>query len=415
MAQNPIPTDWDEMSWCTFEVCWPDSVLWRGLLAGLLTSPGRGRYWDAKTGTITEAQAVGQQILEANSYFQEVCMSCEEAVSVADAINAAIAGIASGGAGCGCGSSGAGGTEQPGSTENPGVPGDQVGDPPTGFDTWAEYETYKCDIATMIVERVQTDLAWMEIADIVTLTATSLAFALITPIPFDDVVAVLGFIAALALQGVFIDAIQDMQAAVLADFDDLVCSLYSAPNIDGAKEQWNTQIDASIDAQTADIYAPIEKIILHTMATNDALNSLFDRNTALEAVAPVGDCAECELSCPQYTVTRGTETSPGNFSSENTGEGDHVHRVSIAPGCRDDVTDCGGSNIFITLTSIDGWTGVSASAFRISSDNCFASVNPDVVNDDDPNDHIDISYCSRGWMIASLTPWTAEITIGADC
>lgn len=58
----PIPDDWDGQDWTCVQVQWPNSNKWLALLAGFLTSPGRGRYWDERTGTITDVQAVGREI-----------------------------------------------------------------------------------------------------------------------------------------------------------------------------------------------------------------------------------------------------------------------------------------------------------------------------------------------------------------
>lgn len=59
----PIPDDWDGESWTFRVVCWPDSVQWRAILSGLVSTPSRGRYWDGKTGDIRATQLVGLEIL----------------------------------------------------------------------------------------------------------------------------------------------------------------------------------------------------------------------------------------------------------------------------------------------------------------------------------------------------------------
>jgi len=64
----PIPQDWNG-EWECIEVQWPKSVMWSALLRGLLTMPERGRFWDEKTGTIKDAQAIGRAIYDANIPF----------------------------------------------------------------------------------------------------------------------------------------------------------------------------------------------------------------------------------------------------------------------------------------------------------------------------------------------------------
>lgn len=58
----PIPNDWNGDNWACIQIQWPDSDKWRAILAGLLTTPMRGRFWDERTGEIISAQRIGQQI-----------------------------------------------------------------------------------------------------------------------------------------------------------------------------------------------------------------------------------------------------------------------------------------------------------------------------------------------------------------
>lgn len=71
MPQSPIPSDWDGVSWCCHVIEWPDSPEWLYILSGLLLSPTQGRYWDASTGSIIGAQAVGEEIETRNCLYQE--------------------------------------------------------------------------------------------------------------------------------------------------------------------------------------------------------------------------------------------------------------------------------------------------------------------------------------------------------
>lgn len=60
----PIPTDWDNETWELKLVCWPKSNQWQGIFNGILSIPVRGRFWDERTGTITDAQNIGREILK---------------------------------------------------------------------------------------------------------------------------------------------------------------------------------------------------------------------------------------------------------------------------------------------------------------------------------------------------------------
>jgi len=69
MPVIPIPDDWNGQDWLCVQVEWPLSIKWLALLAGLLTTPLRGRFWDERTGNIRAAQAIGAQIDKRNLPF----------------------------------------------------------------------------------------------------------------------------------------------------------------------------------------------------------------------------------------------------------------------------------------------------------------------------------------------------------
>jgi hypothetical protein len=64
-----IPDDWDQESWFCLQIQWPYSQKWIAVLMGLLTMPMQGRFWDRRTGTIVDAQAVGYEIFDRNVPF----------------------------------------------------------------------------------------------------------------------------------------------------------------------------------------------------------------------------------------------------------------------------------------------------------------------------------------------------------
>jgi hypothetical protein len=66
-------------------LCWPDNVFWRALLDGFVTSPTRGRFWDASTGNIKEVQAFAQEAI--------TLMDCEELITVLGQIRDAVSGL----------------------------------------------------------------------------------------------------------------------------------------------------------------------------------------------------------------------------------------------------------------------------------------------------------------------------------
>lgn len=57
-----IPNDWDEVSWTSICIEWPNSDAWLAILSGLIAMPSRGRNWTRESGTITDAIAIGKEI-----------------------------------------------------------------------------------------------------------------------------------------------------------------------------------------------------------------------------------------------------------------------------------------------------------------------------------------------------------------
>lgn len=62
----PVIDDWNGTDWRCVTIDWPDSPLWIGLLSGLLTMANRGRFWDERTGSITDMQEIARAIYDAN-------------------------------------------------------------------------------------------------------------------------------------------------------------------------------------------------------------------------------------------------------------------------------------------------------------------------------------------------------------
>lgn len=77
MTKLPIPQDWDGETWECVQIQWPRSTMWLAVLVGLITTPGRGRLWDERTGTITEVQDIASKIAEKNLPVMP-CAGCDE-------------------------------------------------------------------------------------------------------------------------------------------------------------------------------------------------------------------------------------------------------------------------------------------------------------------------------------------------
>lgn len=77
MTQLNIPDDWDGTTWECYFLTFPKSVQWDAILRGLISIPTRGRFWEAQSGSILAAQAVGREIVKRN---QE--MDCNDLITV---------------------------------------------------------------------------------------------------------------------------------------------------------------------------------------------------------------------------------------------------------------------------------------------------------------------------------------------
>ena len=78
----PIPDDWDGETFVSYAICWPASDRWRWILRGFITTPQRGRFWDEKTGSILNQQAIGRQIADLNSPMEECAMTCTDVAAL---------------------------------------------------------------------------------------------------------------------------------------------------------------------------------------------------------------------------------------------------------------------------------------------------------------------------------------------
>lgn len=69
MPTVPIPDDWSGDDWECVQIQWPKSEKWLAILAGFITQPMRGRFWDERTGSIKAIQRIGELIDAANLPF----------------------------------------------------------------------------------------------------------------------------------------------------------------------------------------------------------------------------------------------------------------------------------------------------------------------------------------------------------
>lgn len=263
---------------------------------------------------------------------------------------------------CGAGSFGAGEAEPPASTNQ-----DDEEDFPPGFDTYAEYRAYKCDIANRIIQGIQTDIDWIEGGTLLTLTFSIFVATLLTPIPGDEILALVGFVVALLLQGVLVAT----AAAVSTEIDDsrqeLVCLLYDALDAEQAKQDVTDFMTSALSSTQMALFASLWGFA--------SVNSLFFKDVLLESSPLPGDveCTACGSECDLAIPTAGDETTNGIFTivsptvvTMTSGQAAAVH-WGINDFNTNPVTPfvyCGPS-VELDSYALSGFTPWATSAYRI--------------------------------------------------
>lgn len=414
----PIPNDWDGTSWDCWMIEWPSSTLWTAILCGFVTQPTRGRFWDASTGSVVEAQAIGKQI-ESRNETEDWCMTCLS--ELADAITGLGASIRSGG---GCVTAGQTGTVGAGGSQE--TPSEFIDNGSTTFPAdYAdrdEYEDYKCGMAETIRERWERDVKNAKILDLAGLTLSAVLFqlgavgaaAFATPIPFDDLVVLA--LAMIVIWGLLASLAAALQQAedYIAAFD--ICVWYGSSTAEQAIIETHDDIDAQSFA-TADAQV---KLILKSFVTSDMLNPLFDEKPASIDYSGIADCSSCLPCLP--------------IEALELSDGGHATITEIVPGVTYEVEahfntiNTRYETIFAFNVQSDAPSPVYCGpAKEINHSIISGSITPDpppnawrIFNQAggavwDSNSAPPADFCSARWVIVSDTAFTFQIDIGDDC
>lgn len=292
IGQGVIPSDW-EGEYCRYAVCWPNSEQWLAVLRGLLTLAARGRFWDEHTGSILEAQSVIRETFDANLHLQEVIMACgDQGLSeIAAALTQISISLGSGSCCDRPGSGGQGQIEPPFSETEQGDP--DIDPPPTGFDSWEEFFSDKCAIAWNIVELLENDMGNMIIINLTGSTLSGLgsliAITIVTPIPFDDIIAIAAFLLSVGSTIVISTALD----IVNSNEEELVCELYRGTDAVSSLNMFMSKFSDLVDSGVSD---PIEnfatKQFMAYMMGSPVTNRLYTKD--LTKVWPQRNCTLCE-------------------------------------------------------------------------------------------------------------------------
>jgi hypothetical protein len=294
MPQMPIPQDWDGVEWGCFIVQWPASIQWQAILLGFVTTPSVGRFWDASTGIIIDAQDIGKEIVTLNDCLWGVSpMGClEDIVTAINNLGGVINNVSMGSGSC-C-SSGLGGSGV--YEEDPSSFVDSGDNFPSGYDDRADYLASKCKLAAYVINRWANTISSVRAINASSQTAEGVAILLaglaVVPTPFSLVLGIASSILALYAIGasIYESALEEAQDW-MEGLD--ICLLYNAESAEQAKS--NVLSDLESQSFTQDT---LVKSIVSGFITYDVTNILFDAKPAINIdLLPAADCSSCADEC----------------------------------------------------------------------------------------------------------------------
>lgn len=193
------------------------------------------------------------------------------------------------GAGTGQGSRGSGGTEVPIDTYDEDTSG---GDPPAGFADMEVFNLHKCNAAQDLINNLGSDLQGLSGIEYSAQTPSGIAALLIgillTPVPFDDLVALAGY---LIFTGYNYALLSTMSLEIDTNNDEILCILYSANSAETAKSEFYDKLQEIAEAVfTLPEDAEWVMGAIDWMLSNDAFNKLFQPGPTISQEA---DCSGC--------------------------------------------------------------------------------------------------------------------------
>lgn len=331
----PIPQDWDNVSWCRWSVCWPNSEGWEAFLRGLLTLPQRGWTWDERTGNILSVQEIGRQITSGNIPLDGVIMSCND-TNLADSFNniaLAIRSLAVGASGNGCcttvevivNNTFQGSVIQPVGGNSTPVYGSQPGlvlgpgEFPDSFPSLEAYNQEKCRNAHLLTDSLIVSLnnlagfTFMESVALVGFIGAAIVASIIFPptiIPL-----MIGVLIVLAVEVTLLSA----AAAYIEDHkSEVICMLYDSEGTELFLSVFADFLDAMVAflSVSSPVGVAIKTVCLLLFNT-DTINRLF--SGAASAGYPDADCSDC--GCELFRLDLSVESGGYALSSLDCGEG----------------------------------------------------------------------------------------------
>ena len=304
--------------------------------------------------------------------------------------------------GCGCGSHGAPTDSPPLETDEFGDPQESSGTPPDGYSSWNEYRAKKCDIASWIVIWLKDDLAWLQVVDLATITAGALSAGLLAILSAGTLIILVGILVTVAAYGIAI--LGYLIDAVNNNFSELKCALWQAESAADSIANFETVIDAAIDAETTDSVA---RVLLKQLARiwldTTMINLMYADKDTVDAYQIYGgqDCTDCGLCESAMVIGTGDPEAGGTLDSAPIT--DHWELTWNVGTVRD---------ITVSLTGYTSYGLSGINDHRVSSDRsaaCDGSVTWDQY-DSDTNPWPDTFIAAGRVSILSATEFSASVS-----
>lgn len=344
-------------------------------------------------------------------------MDCNDFISELNDIEAAITALGGSG-GCGCGSGGAGATSPPPDDTDTGDITEETGTPPGGYTNWAEYQIFKCDIATWVVNNLLADIRWFQGVQIATMTLAGLSAGVLSVLSAFTLTGVLA--ALIAILAYEFTMLEDLETIIEENFEDLLCDIMQGTTSATSMANFIAGLETLIDAEVAD---PISEFLLKQLVSywqdTSSFNLLYAHKDDVEMkqIPAGGDCGACGVSCSSILIGTGTYLG-GNVWASGPLAGRHhiaIHMNSTGGGrC---VDPCGAMELFSFQTFV-GWTdyGGGEYSFKVYQDSdCPFTPTNATVYQSDTMPPMGVEYCGGGIEVISGTAFTMELERIGKC
>lgn len=155
---------------------------------------------------------------------------------------------------------------------------------PDGFTSRIEYDNYKCAIAHYITEAIITDIKYLRETEVTAIVASVLVVTLLTPVPGDEVIALVGSLALMAIEATLDLILDEIIDGLEEDQEEIECMIYNSLSASALYNELQIWIEAKFSATATWIASKFFGM--------DILNWAFEK---VQKLIPMGgvDCSTC--------------------------------------------------------------------------------------------------------------------------